>query len=207
MKKNLTARHEHVIKLAALFLSCLLLFLAALLFFYFAVCFAAAKNIPDIPPFAAVRFIIHGSGEDTVSARFILCDTRGGAIAEIERSWRGTSLNLEFARASFGEKSIYVPYRIAASGGGLKTGFQNSVTSSTALKKYFVKGGKTLFFRRESAAAQNAAHAFTRFALTVAPRAGTRFGNLLSVSLSECRPGEYYSVMVNTTGDLFLVKE
>jgi hypothetical protein len=195
------------IKFAALFLSGLLAVLAVFSLFQFASCFFAVKNIPDIPPFAAVRFVVHGSGVDTVSARLVLCDTRGGTIAEIERSWRGTALSLEFARASFGAKSIYVPYRIVASGGSSKTAFQNSVTATTALKKYFFKDGKSLFFRREVESAQNAASAFSRFALGVSPRIGTRFGSVHTIPLSECLSGAYYTVMLDTAGSVRLVRE
>jgi hypothetical protein len=204
--RRIGIRHKFI-KIAALFLSCLLLILAAVSIFQFVSCFFAVKNIPDIPPFAAARFIVHGSGVDTVSARLVLCDTRGGTIAEIERSWRGTALSLEFARASFGTKSMYVPYRIVASGGGFKTAFQNPVTSSTALKKYFFKDGKTLFFRREGASAQNAAAAFSRFALNIAPRVGTRFGSVRTIPLSDCHSGVYYAVMLDTAGSLMLVRE
>jgi hypothetical protein len=200
-------KHGKLIKITALVLLSILVVLLAAFLFQFAACFICAKNIPDIPAFAVVRFVIFGSGIDTVSARVVLCDTKGNTIAEIERSWKGTSLSLEFVRASFGGKSVYAPYRIAASGGTGFTGFQNAVTSATALKKYYFKGGETLLFASETPETQKALNAFSRFALNAGTKFGTRFGSVKTISLAECQSGAYYSVMVDTRGSVFFVKE
>ena len=200
-------KREKLIKITALVLLSILVVLVSTFLFQFAVCFIRAKNVPDIPAFAAVRFVIYGSGTETVSARVVLCDTKGNAIAEIERSWKGTSLSLEFARASFGGKSVYAPYRIAASGGAGFAGFQNTVTSATALKKYYLKGGRSLIFAGEPPEAQKALYAFSRFALNAGTKFGTRFGSVKAISIAECQSGVYYAVMLDTRGTVFFVKE
>jgi hypothetical protein len=200
-------KREKIIKITALVLFSVLIALVGIFLFQFAACFAYAKDVPDIPSFAAVRFVIYGSGIDTVSARVVLCDTKGNAIAEIERSWKGTSLSLEFARASFGGKSVYVPYRIAAAGAGGFAGFQNAVTSVTAVKKHFLKNGQSLFFAQENPQEKKAFYVFSRFALNAGTRFGSRFGSVKTLSLAECENGAYYAVMLDTRGSVFLVKE
>jgi hypothetical protein len=206
-KPAIKNKHEKLIKITALILLSVFIVLLSVFLLQFALCFARAENVPDIAVFAAVRFVIYGSSIDTVSARVVLCDTQGNTIAEIERSWKGTSLSLEFARASFGGKSVYAPYRIVASGVPGFAGFQNAVTSATALKKYYLKGGGSLFFAGETPEAQKALDAFSRFALSAGTKFETRFCSVKTISLAECESGAYYAVMLDTRGAVFFVKE
>jgi hypothetical protein len=200
---------ETAIKITALSLFALLVALAAVSLFQAAACAVYARHIPEVTAFPAVRFFIFGRGDDTVSAHIALCDTEGNTFAEIERSWRGTSLSLEFASASFGGKTVNVPYRIAAAG---QTGFAalSRPAGGTALKKYFMKKGKCLFFTPLSAdvsRAQKALYAFARFALNISARLDSRFGETKIISLAECESGVYYTVLLDTAGSTFLIRE
>jgi hypothetical protein len=126
-------------------------------------------------------------------------------FAVLERSWRGTSLSLELAGFSSGGKSVFVPYMLSASNTGRFAGLRVP-RSGTAVKRYFLKNGKCLFFAHESPEAQKALYAFARFALNRAA-IDPGFGGVKTISLAGLESGAYYSLLLGTDGSASLIKE
>ena len=94
-----------------LFFSILLGFFSALIFQFYT-CSFAIERLNDKNPISPVQFFVYGTSPGTVSCRFGLYDKFGREIAMIERSWNGTELYLDFAKAQFGETVLLFPMRL-----------------------------------------------------------------------------------------------
>lgn len=94
-----------------LFFSILLGFFSALIFQFYT-CSFAIERLSEKNPISPVQFFVYGTSPGTVSCRFGLYDKFGREIAMIERSWNGTELYLDFAKAQFGETVLLFPMRL-----------------------------------------------------------------------------------------------
>ncbi|AEE16640.1 hypothetical protein [Treponema brennaborense] len=197
-------RTNRILKTIALLLTAVFLSAVLLYAFRFFVCFSAAKQIPDSFSYVPMRFVILGSGEDTVSARFWLYDTSDRVIAAVERSWNTSALYLEFAGAVFRGKSVLFPYKITAE----TAGFRSFPRGGTELVPYYMKNGRcALFSDTVPASVRNALYSICRFALPSAQLFSGAYVATSRVWLGGCETGVFYSVSIDTSGSIRLMKE
>lgn len=103
---------KSIVIFSSLLLFSVLLGIGAAFVFQFYTCSAAAARLGDQSPISPVQFYIYGTSPGTVSCRFGLYDNFGREIAMIERSWNGTELYLDFAKAQFGDTVLLFPLRL-----------------------------------------------------------------------------------------------
>ncbi|MCR5286081.1 MAG: hypothetical protein K6D95_10850 [Treponema sp.] len=78
--------------------------------------FIAAKNITELKNQDILTFIIYGSSssleENTISGRFSILDSGQNEITQIERSWNGNYLTVDFTQIEINNKVISFPSTI-----------------------------------------------------------------------------------------------
>ncbi len=185
------------------FLALFIFFLTVLVYgFVFVSCFHASKVVPDYAPYPMVRIEFLGRGIDTVSARFSLFDTSGHEFSVIERSWSGESLGLEFATASFGEKTFSFPVRVYPKGN-----FANEKRRGTNLSHYYFDHGKNMFLGTPCTDWQRKAfHTLAVFALWQSSHFESRFSHTIKIDLSSCQKDHTYDVISDSRGMLTLTE-
>ena len=174
-------------------------------------CMTSARYVPG-RPYEALRFIVYGSTSEnesnTVSGKITVLDTSGNEISSIERSWPGSYLSLEFCTATFDSKKYFFPYRVK----GLNTimekssGF-NSLHKGTNLYPYFMENGECILYSpQEGASVRRGLYKIARFA-SWPLFFKTKYASFLSVDLSRCESGVFYSLFVTEDGKLSVVRE
>jgi len=159
-----------------------------------------------------MHILIYGSGYDdggeTISARISLADTGGTEFAVIERSWKGTSLSVDFVSANFSGKSVLFPYRIYGSNTG-NSAFRQSVRQDgIKLASYFTGHGVCLLFGPDVPERErHDLYVLSRYALGQANRVFTKFTSLHRVDLSGCRTGTYYTIYTGFDGKIALLED
>src|SRR5574344_1696983 len=97
-----------------LFLTMLLFFIV--LAFRFGSCFGAASRLPRTRNYEIVRVLIYGTSRsengDTVSAVISVLDVSGNECAVLERSWKGSSLAMDFRSAEFSGRKFIFPAKV-----------------------------------------------------------------------------------------------
>lgn len=165
-------------------------------------CFPAARHLPDMEQYPVMHILIYGSsdvdGSDTVSARLSFLDTDGTDFAVIERSWKGSSLSMDFVSAGFSGKTIWFPYRI----------YGSQQQDGTKLEPYVMENGECLLFGGTvTASDRRNLYKLGRYAFGQAKRIFTNFTALRTIDLSGCVSGAYYTVYTGFDGRLFLAAD
>jgi len=204
MKKS-----EAYIKITALTV-CAFLVCAVLADVYrFRVCFKAAKNLPPFSETAPIRFLIYGSGGDTISAVFRLYNSNNEELAAIERSWKGESLRIDFVGAAFGGKTLHFPRCIYGYDTGLSA--VSSCRSGTRLNRYYMQ--KELCRLYDFAGYEKDFFRLARYALRLdmfglSQRiSGTPYNPHRTLSLAGCESGKNYIIKTDTNGGLEVLAE
>ena len=194
-----------------IFSSLLIIFIIQLLFL--STCMTSAKSIPQFS-YESLRFIVYGSssenGVDTVSAKITIMDTAGNEISTIERSWPGSYLSFDFYRADFDSKKYYFPYRVR----GINTiiekpssSFRNRHKGSN-LYPYFMENGECILYSgSQGYGVRQGLYKIARFASRPLFFKYSKYVSLLSIDLSRCESGYYYSLFVNEEGEIEIKKQ
>ena len=207
MKKS-----EAYIKTTALTV-CVLLLCAVLADLYrFSICFKAAKNLPPLCETVPIRFLIYGSGSDTVSAVFHLYNSKNEEFAAIERSWKGESLHIDFIGASFGGKTLYFP-RCILGYAGASAGMSalTSCRRGTRLSRYYMQ--KELCRLYDFAGYEKNFFRLARYALRLdmfglSQRiSGTPYNPHRTLNLAAFEPGKIYIIKTDSNGGLEVLAE
>lgn len=208
MKKS-----EVYIKITALTV-CVLLLCAVLADLYrFSICFKAAKNLPPLCETVPIRFLIYGSGSDTVSAVFHLYNSKNEEFAAIERSWKGETLHIDFIGASFGGKTLYFPRCIHGYESGSSAGISalTSCRRGTRLSRYYMQ--KELCRLYDFAGYEKDFFRLARYALRLdmfglSQRiSGTPYNPHRTLNLAACEPGKIYLIKIDSNGGLEVLAE
>jgi len=216
MKKS-----EAYIKIIALTV-CVLLLCAVLADLYrFSICFKAAKNLPPLCETVPIRFLIYGSGSDTVSAVFHLYNSKNEEFAAVERSWKGETLHIDFIGASFGGKTLYFPRCIlgyaAGASAGVPVGFSAGISALTScrcgtrLSRYYMQ--KELCRLYDFAGYEKDFFRLARYALRLdifglSQRiSGTPYNPHRTLNLAACEPGKTYIIKTDSNGGLEVLAE
>jgi len=173
----------------------------------FGSCFGAASRIPRIDDYQIMRILVYGTSMsengDTVSAVISLLDTDGNECTVLERSWRGSSLAVDFRSAEFSGKKILFPELIY----GRQTIYEHRgfgmFESGTYLERYYNESGQCMLFGTGSTY-KNRHDLYTLSCFAANPIAAfsAGFSNRYTVDLSRCETGVYYAVVTDSNGRL-----
>ncbi len=189
----------------------LLPFLLTLFAFYnfieYAICYSSVVSINEIKNEEYMRIKIYGSSDsangNTVSATFSIIDSNGNEIAVIERSWSGSYLSVEFNKISMGGKNFLFPARIYGTN-HILTRSKNR-KKGTTLAKYYNDNLQCMLLGSGSTYDQRKRlYSISRFATSTLPVIDFGFKNTYYVDLSACKTGVYYSIMLDSFGNLVL---
>ncbi|MBQ9495670.1 MAG: hypothetical protein IJR50_08540 [Treponema sp.] len=205
MAKRASIRHFIFTIIFTLLFACFIIFALS-----FAQCFGAAARIPHIENYEIIRILIYGAsaseGGETISAVISLLDTSGNECAAIERSWRGSSLAIDFKSAEFSKKKLLFPYMIYGRTTILPQ--RTFAKAGTKLPQYYGEHGKCLLLGAGSTFEDRRnLHTLLRFALNPAARFAAGFSRTYTVDLSRCATGVYYSITTGTDGTIELRRE
>lgn len=153
-----------------------------------------------------LRIKIYGSSTteegDTVSGTFSIVDSNGNEIAVIERSWSGPYLSVEFSQCKLNNQYYIFPTRIF--GRNRIFDVRNYNRRGTDLSRYYNENGQCMLLGYGSTLKQRKA-LFKIACYTLKKYMVFDFFNkrsTLSVDLSGCRTGYYYSIGTTDNGDL-----
>jgi len=155
-----------------------------------------------------LRIKIYGSSSNTegntVSGTFSIIDSNGNEIAVIERSWSGSYLSVDFSQSMINNEYFIFPKRIF--GKNKIFDIKESEKKGTDLERYFNENGQCMLLGYGSYLSQRKAlYKISRFTL----RKYFVFDffkktNTLSIDLSGCKTGYYYSISSTENGDLIV---
>ena len=166
--------------------------------FQFFFSFSLAKAIPDNEKFfIPAKFVIYGSGYNTVSARVWLYDRNGAEIAVIERSWNGEKLFLEFDTAEFQQKIIPYPSHLYT---------EDSYKNGVRLDRYYNEKGLCRLYSDigEPDKVKNAYYRLSLFALSRFPLSGGH-SKKITLELSNYKTGELWSIITAVDGTVSVI--
>jgi len=175
-------------------------------------CFSAASRIPRVPEYEILRILVYGTSTsengDTVSAVFSLLDTSGNECAVLERSWRGSSLAVEFRSAEFSGKKFLFPQVIY----GRQTVYEHRhlgmFGAGTVLPRYYNENKQCMLFGAGSTYRnRHDLYALSRFASDPLSAMSAGFSRRYVVDLSRCETGVYYGVFTDSNGRLEIRRE
>ncbi|MCQ2591555.1 MAG: hypothetical protein MJ188_02120 [Treponema sp.] len=176
-------------------------------FFSFFACYKAVQKLPEIKMEEYMRIKLYGNtsnqNENTVSATFTIVNTNGNEIASIERSWTGIYLQVDFVQVSMQNKSYFFPSVIY----GKNRIYENlhSQKKMTNLSKYF-NDNNQCFLLGVGATSTERKYLYwiSQFALKRNPIFGFKYKKSISLDLSDCQRGRYYSIVCDEKGKLIV---
>lgn len=175
-------------------------------------CFGAASRLPRVDDYQIMRILVYGTSTsesgDTVSAVISLLDTAGNECAVLERSWRGSSLAVDFGSAEFSGKKFLFPEVIY----GRETIYEHRgfglFESGTYLERYYNENGQCMLFGAGSTYKnRHDLYRLSSFASNPAVVFSAGFSNRYTVDLSRCVTGVYYAVLTDSNGRLVIRPE
>lgn len=169
--------------------------------------FIAAKNIQYTQDLEFLQLKIFGSSTtdevNTISAHFSILDSSGNTITEIERSWNGNYLAIEFNQSEINGKYFIFPSKIFAKNRIIEgQGFNKNGIS---LEKYYDENNRCILLGRGyTKKDRENLYYISRF--TNRQYLVPSFGmvNKYVLDLSDCDPDVLYSVSCDRKGKLTL---
>lgn len=169
--------------------------------------FRAAKSVNEIQNQEFLRFTIYGSSSseegNTVSARFAIIDSKGNEITEIERSWNGNYLAVEFNQLELADKYFIFPSKIFAKNRIIEG--SKGRKKGTRLEKYYGENNECILLGKNSLK-KNRLELYTISQFTnknfLVPTFG--FVNTYTLDLSDCEPDVFYVISCDSKGKLTL---
>lgn len=176
-------------------------------FVNFDLCRKSISELGDYQHEELLRIKIYGSSEtedgNTISGIFAIVDSKGSEIALIERSWSGSYLAVDFTQINMNEKQLYFPVKIYGKE-SLIQNFHGRKTGTTLDKYYNENGICVLAGSGASKKEKKALYRISRFALQKNLIFGFKHKKTLTVDLSGCINGKYYSIVRVNSGNLIL---
>lgn len=171
--------------------------------------YISANNSYEIQNQEFLHFTIYGSSTseegNTVSARFSIIDTKGNSITEIERSWSGNYLAVEFNQAKLDGKYFIFPSRIFAKDRIIEGDKKRK--QGTQLEKYYEDNRECILLGKNSTKKNREdLYIISRFTNKnyYVPTFG--FVNTYILDLSNCEADCFYTISCNNSGKLTLQK-
>lgn len=168
----------------------------------------AANELPERTGSELLRINIFGSsqieGESTVSATFSLIDSNGNETAVIERSWAGNYLVVDFYRVAIAKKIFYFPEGIYA-----KNRIFDSarIKRGTKLSRYYDENTQCMLLGYGSTKSQrHHLYDISSFANGHYKVPRLTAVKKITIDLSDCKTGVYYSVQLGADGNLVLME-
>ncbi len=166
--------------------------------------FVSAAKITELGPDELLRVKIYGSSqtqtEKTVSATFAIIDSAGNEIAAIERSWAGSYLSVDFNILTVCGKQFVFPERIEGRSNILMNG-RFPAKKSTKLDRYYNENGQCLLLGFGSTLRnRERLYAISKMANNRLPIINLWLKKTVTVDLSNCVDGKYYSITKSGSG-------
>lgn len=153
-----------------------------------------------------LRIKIYGSSSteegSTVSGTVSIIDSNGNEIAVVERSWSGAYLSVDFSQSKFNNNYYIFPGTIF--GKNRIFDIKKSERKGTDLSRYYNENGQCMLLGYGSYLKQRKAmYRIANFTLGKYPVLDFfKKTTTLSLDLSGCRTGYYYSISSTENGDL-----
>lgn len=172
-------------------------------------CFSAAEHLPETEAVPVVRVRLYGAssetGTNTVSAAITIIDSDGNDFANVERSWNGAVLCIDFVSADFSGKTVLFPESVY---GKDVLGEKPGRKSRTNLAPYYLENGQCLLLGSESAySARVNMYRLAKFALSPSAQLTTGFSKRYTVDLSGCVSGADYYISTGYNGLITIQKQ
>lgn len=190
--------------LKILFFSVCVIFLVVLgmnIFFVFS--FLNASEKIDLRDYQPVEIQIFGVSEtdisSSISAKISIKDLDGNECATIERSWNGSSLEIDFIGIQEGNRKYWFPKTIRA----MEHGEEIEKDKGLDLKKYYFIENRCLLAGKNEAK-QRELFKIARFAFSPLCITKYSFIDKKTVRLSSCKNFVPYGIFCDSEGKLFL---
>ncbi len=172
-------------------------------------CVNSSATMPENIPQEFLRINIYGSSSmennNTVSGKFAIIDSKGNEIAEIERSWRGSYLAVEFSQLKINSKFYVFPYRIYGKNRIIEERAERR--KGTYLERYYNDYGQCMLLGYDSTFGERRKlYRLAVFALQKYPLINFGLTTNYTVDLSGCKPDKYYSISCKSNGE-FVISE
>lgn len=137
---------------------------------------------------------------NTVSARFSILDSNQNTITELERSWSGNYLAVNFARINLFDKEFIFPTKIFAK----EKLFENS-KNGINLEKYYNENNQCMLFsKNHSIKNRKRLYLISRFANKKYLVPTFNLIKNSTINLSECKNDIFYIISCDKNGNLIL---
>lgn len=137
---------------------------------------------------------------NTVSARFSILDSNQNTITELERSWSGNYLAVNFARINLFDKEFIFPTKIFAK----EKIFENS-KNGINLEKYYNENNQCMLFsQNHSIKNRKRLYLISRFANKKYLVPTFNLIKNSTINLSECKNDIFYIISCDKNGNLIL---
>lgn len=171
--------------------------------------FIGASKVNEVQNQEFVRFQIFGKSENgdekTISARFSITDDRGYEFTQIERSWNGNYLAIEFCQAKLGDKYFIFPKKIFAKERIIESVKLNR--QGTELERYYNENNECYLIGNQKQKKQrNFLYTISRFANKKYAVPTLGFVSTYVIDLSNCSSDVYYSISCDRNGKLILLQ-
>lgn len=167
--------------------------------FFFAVYNTNEKQNQD---FLILKIYGNSSSKDgnTVSARFSILDSNQNTITELERSWSGNYLAVNFARINLFDKKFIFPTEIFA-----KEKIFEKSKNGIKLEKYYDENKQCILFSRTySLKSRKRLYTISRFINKKYLVPTFNFIKTSTINLSECKNDVFYIISCDKNGNLIL---
>lgn len=186
----------------------LLLVILSIYFFYAAIIytkfFSAVYKINEQQNQDFMILKIYGNSSlkdgNTVSARFSILDSNQNTITELERSWSGNYLAVNFARINLFDKEFIFPTKIFAK----EKLFENS-KNGINLEKYYNENNQCMLFsQNHSIKNRKRLYLISRFANKKYLVPTFNLIKNSTINLSECKNDIFYIISCDKNGNIIL---
>lgn len=167
--------------------------------FFFAVYNTNEKQNQD---FLILKIYGNSSSKDgnTVSARFSILDSNQNTITELERSWSGNYLAVNFARINLFDKKFIFPTEIFA-----KEKIFEKSKNGIKLEKYYDENKQCILFSQTySLKSRKRLYTISRFINKKYLVPTFNFIKTSTINLSECKNDVFYIISCDKNGNLIL---
>lgn len=202
MKKSNAFYKKNILKL---FLIVFFIYIFYCLFIYSRF-FFAVKKTDEIKNQDFLIFKIYGSsntkGETTISAHFSILDSNENTITEIERSWNGNYLAVNFNKLEFMGKKFIFPSEIFAK----EKIFENHKRKKgIKLEKYYNENGQCILFsKNHSKKSKKSLYVISQFINKKYFVPTLNFVDIFTIDLSTCKNDVFYVIFCDKNGNLIL---
>ena len=191
------------------FLSLLLLISLIIFSVYFFQFLYVKKIIVNLPEYASEEYLrikIYGSSYNddgnTISGNFAIINENGLEIAVVERSWSGSYLAVDFKELKMSDKTFSFPEKIYGREHMLQ--YSHKPNKGTSLGKYYNENGEFILLGVNSTKMlRKKYYKIASFALGK-NIFSLKYKKTVTIDLSSCINGKYYSIVRVPSGNYLL---